>query len=122
MSKLTSTRNSSAVSAIPVQKPRKIAVRERADRLFPLGNGARGHDIENPRQATVRLKTNIPPASPLNRAQAQINTPKKISQLISSPAKAKREMAILRRDRENLEVAPMLADLDVRTSLFDDRP
>jgi len=72
-------------------------------------------------EATACLKANIPADSSHRRLHLQVNGPEKTGQLVSSPAMAKREVATLSRQRESLEDAPMVADLNMRTSLFDDR-
>ena len=122
MSQLSPVRHQSALSAATTQKPGEDAVREYAYHLYQQGGSAPGHDIENWLEATACLKANIPAHSSQNRLHLYVNVAEKNAPLVSSPAAAKREMAILRHGRESLEAAPMIADSDVRTSLFDDRP
>ena len=122
MSKLSPAQNPSALTAAPVQEPGEDAVRAHAYHLYQQGSGAHGHDLDNWLEATACLKANIPPHFSPSRLHQQVNGPENTGQLVSSPTRAKREMATLRRERENLEDAPMPAHSDVRTSLFDDCP
>lgn len=122
MPKLLSPRKPSALTAAPVQEPGEDAIREYAYHLYQQGSGAPGHDIDDWLEATACLKANIPSHSSHSRLHLHVNGAGMTGQLVSSPAAAKREMATLRRGRENLEAEPTAAESDVRTSLFDDRP
>jgi hypothetical protein len=116
MPNLSPAHNSSALTAASVQEPEENAVREYAYRLYQQGNGAPGHDVDDWLEATACLKANIPSQSSHRRLHEWT------SKLVSSPAMAKREMATLRRGREILEAAPMPAESDMQTSVFDHRP
>jgi hypothetical protein len=122
MSQISQLGNQSAESAAPTREPGEDAVREYAYHLYQQGGSAPGHDIENWLEATACLKANIPAHSLRNRLHRYVSDPDRNGPVVSSPAAAKRELAALRRGRESLEAAPMIADSDVRTSLFDDRP
>jgi len=122
MSQLSPVRHQSALSAAPTQEPGEDAVREYAYHLYQQGGSAPGHDIEDWLEATACLKANIPSHSSHSRLHLHVNGPGNGGDLVGSPSAAKRELAVLRRGRENLESAPTAAESDVRTSLFDDHP
>jgi len=122
MSLQPSATNSLPLPAAPTQEPGEDAVRAYAYHLFQQGSGAPGHDVDDWLEATACLKANIPSHASHSRLHLLGKRAENQSQLVSSPAAAKREMATLRRGRENLEAAPTADDFDVRTSLFDDRP
>ncbi len=122
MSKLSSAKNPSALTAAPVQEPGEDAVRDYAFHLYQESGCASGHDVDNWLEATACLKAHIPAHSSHSRLHRHVNDQEKTGQLVGSIAAAERETATLRRGRESLEAAPTAADSDVRTSLFDDHP
>ena len=103
-----------ALPASPSPEPTEEAVREYAYYLYEQGNGAPGCDLENWLEATACLKANIPLHASRSRLHQHING---AGGLVSSAAMAKREAAVLRRGREELQSEPAAADSDVQTSL-----
>ena len=122
MSPISPTISPPALPAAPTQEPGEDAVRAYAYHLYQQGGGAPGHDLENWLEATACLKAHIPEHSSHSRLHLHVNGLEMNSQLVGSPAEARRELATLRRGRENLEASPTADESDVRTSLYDDRP
>ena len=123
MSKATTAADkSSAGPAAPEQEPGEAAVRDYAYHLYEESNCAPGHDVANWLEAVACLKAHIPAHASRNRLHQHLNGPGQLGSLVSSPAEARRESALLRRERESMEDLPAATDADVRTSLFDDHP
>jgi len=108
--------------AAPSPEPGEEAIRDYAYHLYQQGNGAPGNDVANWLEAVACLKAHIPADASHSRLHQHVNGQGKDGALVSSPAMAEREAAVLRREREKLESEPKAADGDVRASLFDDRP
>lgn len=121
MSKSKKSPKSSSVAPVALvalaREPSEDAVRDYAYHLYEQGGCAPGHDVENWLEATHCLKALNTVDSSRSGLDQKLKGP-----LVSSSAQAKRELAILRLGREEMESEPRAADLDVRVSLFDNRP
>jgi len=106
----------------PDQEPGEDSVRAYAFHLYQEGGCSPGHDLDNWLEATACLKAHIPEHASQSRLSQHVNELARTGPLLISQAMAKRELAVLRQGREDLESEPMAADGNVRASLFDDRP
>ena len=106
----------------PDQEPGEDSVRAYAYHLYQEGGCMPGHDLDNWFEATACLKAHIPAHTSHLRLSQHVSDLAKRGPFFFSQAMAKREVAALRRGREDLESEPVAADGNVRASLFDDRP
>jgi hypothetical protein len=108
--------------ATRVLEPTEDAVRDYAYHLYRQSGDTPGRDVENWLKATACLKASMPEQSSTARLHPLLGSQAEDGLPFSSPAAAERELRVLRRGRAAMESGPSLAESDVRTSLFDDRP